>query len=197
MQVTTPPPSPRSFNPNLSIPVEQVIYKALKKRKEERYSNAVTLSEGLRRALDPPASSINDTQPGIPRPTKPVTIPPQAAASPVMPSPSSRYTPHTPPRNPPVSSAAIANAWRRGRKKQERGRGLWFNAALGGLIGCGLLTLVVIIAAIIISSMQASAPAPTQPLRSTRDNSLIQTQIPTLDPTSEAYWEEITGQTSR
>jgi serine/threonine-protein kinase len=195
MQVTTPPPSPRSFNPDLSIPVEQVIYKALKKRKEERYSNAVTLAEGLRRALDPPSSSIHDTQPGIPRPTKPVTIQRQAAPAPVMPPAAPRFVAHTPPRNPPVSSAAIANAWRQRRKKPEQGRGLWFNAALGGLIGCGLLTLVVIIAAIIISSMQASAP--TMPQRSTRGNSIVQTQIPTLDPTSEAYWEEITGRASR
>ncbi len=191
MQVTTPPPSPRAINPTLSIPFEQVVFKALKKQKEERYSNAATLAEALRRALDPPASSVHDTQPGIPKPTKPVPIrqnqpvqsPPQPQIMPVAPA----YTPQTPPPQ-QVSSKAIASAWR--RQKRERPGNLWLSAALGGVIGCGLLTIIVIVIAIIISSMQN---APSSSSNSQRDQGVIDTRFPTLDPTSAAGYEQVTG----
>jgi serine/threonine-protein kinase len=85
MQVTSPPPSPRSLNPTLSIAFEQVVYKALKKKREERYSTAVSLGDAMRRALAPPSSSLHDTQPGFPRPaTKPVEIRPRQEAAPVI-----------------------------------------------------------------------------------------------------------------
>jgi len=188
MQVTTPPPSPRAINPTLSISFEQVVLKSLKKKKEERYSNAVTLAEALRRALDPPSSSIHDTQPGIPKPsTKPVQIHQlQQPIQQAMPS-APVYTPHTPPPQ-PLSSRAIASAWR--RQKRERPGNLWFSAALGGLIGCGLLTIIVIIIAIIISSMQATPPASSS---SRRDRDIVDTRFPTLDPTSAAGYEQVTG----
>jgi serine/threonine-protein kinase len=185
MQVTTPPPSPRALNPTLSIPFEQVVFKALKKKKEERYSNAVTLAEALRRALDPPASSIHDTQPGIPKPTtKPVPIRQNQPVPQVVVPAAPAYTPQTP----PLSSRAIAGAWR--RQKRERPANLWFSAALGGLIGCGLLTIIVIIIALIISSMQGAPAAYSNP---PRDQDIVDTRFPTLDPTSAAGYEQVIG----
>src|SRR5690606_11217826 len=80
MQVTPPPPSPRSINPALSIGVEQVIYKALKKKPDELDASATMLSDALKRAIESPSRSLHDTQPGMPRPTKPVPIQQQAPA---------------------------------------------------------------------------------------------------------------------
>ena len=46
MQVTTPPPSPRDYNPSIPMQVEQVILKALKKRADERYASAFIMALG-------------------------------------------------------------------------------------------------------------------------------------------------------
>ncbi|MBL8118837.1 MAG: serine/threonine protein kinase, partial [Anaerolineae bacterium] len=43
MHVTTPPPSPRTYNPALSFAIEEVIYKTLRKKREERCPNAVAV----------------------------------------------------------------------------------------------------------------------------------------------------------
>lgn len=45
--VTAPPPSPRIFNPNLSLEIEQVLLKALNKTPEERYQTGHALIEAL------------------------------------------------------------------------------------------------------------------------------------------------------
>jgi hypothetical protein len=67
------------------------------------------------------------------------------------------------------------------------------SAAVGGLIGCGLLTLIVIVAALVIGSLQAadSVDAGTVPLELT-----VYTggdAIPTLDLTSEAARQGLLG----
>ncbi len=147
MQVTTPPPSPRSINPTLSIAFEHVVYKALKKKREDRYSTAVAVGEALRRALTPPSSSLHDTQPGIPRPTtRPVQVRPQEVPQPPIIAPP-LYTAS----NPPVASSPRSN-----RRRRNQSRNLWMNAALGGLIGCGLLTIIVIIIAILLSNIETT-----------------------------------------
>ncbi len=46
------PPSPRSIAPHISSQVEQVIYKALEKKPEQRYASAIELAEAFCRAVD-------------------------------------------------------------------------------------------------------------------------------------------------
>ncbi len=207
MQVTTPPPSPRTYNPAISIPVEQVILKTLKKRPDERYSSAFIMAEALKRALEP-GVSIHDTQPGIPRPTKPVPVQQSQPPAPVfqpqpqpVPRPPQQYSP--PQSSRPMTAAEAPKAGRRGgstpRPRKEPGS-LWMSAAVGGLIGCGLLTLIVIIAALLISSVQAVSganPLPTASVEAApgrqEQRGIISTLPPELDPASEAARSRLLG----
>lgn len=49
--LSQPPPSPRSFNPDLSAAVEQVLLKALEKDPRKRYQSGAELMKALERAL--------------------------------------------------------------------------------------------------------------------------------------------------
>ena len=195
LQVTAPPPAPRSINRNVSIGVEQVIFRALKKKPEERFASATALAEALRRAVAPPAASVHDTQPGIPRPTKPNPIPQQAA-----PASQSATVPPPPVYVPPVYATPAytpAPPQPSARRKPLRRRqgGLLMSAAVGALIGCGLLTLIVVIAALVISNLQAAdadaitAPVTSPPVTVYSGNDVI----PTLDLTSEAARRGLLG----
>ena len=183
LHVTAPTPSPRLINADLSIAVEQVIYRAMKKNPDERYRSAVAVSEALNRALQPSGSSIHDTQPGVPRPTKPITVRPQQQAAPAAAPPPPRYpTPRT-----PHSSRPVIAAQPRAKSKRQRPQNLWMSAAIGGIIGCGLLTLLVLIIAFIINlqSPETSAASSSE----ARDQGVVLT----LDPTSEAAREALLG----
>lgn len=203
MQVTTPPPSPRAYNPSIPMQVEQVILKALKKRADERYASAFIMAEALKRALEPPTASIHDTQPGVPRPTRPVPIqqpPPQVVAPQVVPPP-----PHY--SSPPQSSRPMATEAPRAprrippvRRPRKEPGSLWMSAAVGGLIGCGLLTIIVILAALLISSVQAvsganMAVSPTAEVAPGRAENMgiLSTPPPELDPASEAARNRLLG----
>jgi serine/threonine-protein kinase len=188
LQVTTAPPSPRALNPNMSLALELVILRALKKKPDERYSSAAALAEAARRACDP--ASVHDTQPGIARPTKPVPVraaQPAPVAPPVTPPPPRYPTPQTPRHSRPVSRAQAARVFRR-----RRPQNLWMSAAIGGLIGCGLLTLLVILIALALSSsgnpdlfsFLSAAPAGS-PSNTANINA--------LDPTSEAARRQLLG----
>jgi serine/threonine protein kinase len=203
MQVTTPPPAPRSFNPALSIAVEQVILRALRKKPDERYASATLLAEALKRALEPAGSSVHDTQPGIPRP-RPVPAPAAAPPPAPMPQPQPQAVPPppryptTPPQQPArAPSSANMRPARRARARRQDGGSLWMSAAVGGLIGCGLLTIIVIIAAILISSVQAvSGAAPGLPpaaLPTQAETMNTALPPPTLDPASEAARSRLLG----
>jgi Tol biopolymer transport system component/tRNA A-37 threonylcarbamoyl transferase component Bud32 len=178
MQVTTPPPQPRSYNPGIPLAVEEVILKSMRKKREERYPNAVSLAEALKRAANKPVMSIHDTQPGFPRPA-PRPAPPPVQHTPPPPQPMQQSVPvqQSPPPMyaVPVSSPSMAPAYVR-RKRKTRSGGVWMSAAVGALIGCGLLTMVVIILIIVVNSVTNSKPpatsAPTAPFS-------------TLDPTSD------------
>ncbi|MEO8608278.1 MAG: protein kinase [Chloroflexota bacterium] len=189
MQVTTPPPSARVFNPQISFAVEEVIYKSLKKKREERYPHAVALSEALKRAMNKPISSIHDTQPGMLRPT----LRPQMEAQPAsnIPPPLVQqqpvYTPppvsvHQPTPNPPPSGYM--------RRRRKNGNGVWMSAAIGGLVGCGLLAVLVVIAVLVLNGIANSRGTSLVPTPSAApDNNAIidpNSAQPTLDPTSEA-----------
>lgn len=185
LHVTTPPPAPRSINADLPIAVEQVIYRALKKNPDDRYRNALALAEALSRALEPASSSTHDTQPGIPRPTKPIRQrkAEEAAVRPTTPAPPPLPTPRTPQHSRPV----IVPQSHAGVLKRRRPHSVWMSAAIGGVIGCGLLTLLVLIIALAINFKPVSGATPT----------LVPTKQPgillTLDPTSEAARRSLLG----
>jgi tRNA A-37 threonylcarbamoyl transferase component Bud32 len=188
LQVTTPAPAPRSFNPNIPIPLEKVIERTLRKKPDERYNSALMLSEAVRSALDPDAASVHDTMVGIAKPTKPVEVRQRAAyaapAVPITPPPPARYpTPRT-----PRSSRAVP-AVRPGRmfRPRQRPNNLWMSAAIGGIIGCGLLTLLVILLALMLNG----SPTAANTNRQSRDSN--QNAPSNLDPTSEAARRALLG----
>jgi serine/threonine protein kinase len=180
MQVTTPPPSARSLNPKVSISVEQVIYKALKKKPDERYQTAQELSEALRMAVEKgpidfstheterPArrsASLMETQPhhaqsyNTPMPASPASSPPYQPPVPLPPQvvhpqpvPSGLYPPPTPPKSVPVSKRVQSRI-------KKRGGNMWVSIFIGALIGCGLLTLVVLGIALLADNFLNSASA--------------------------------------
>lgn len=223
MQVTTPPPSPRSLNPRITGAVETVILKSLKKQPENRYQSAVQLAEALRMAIERP-ESIHDTQPRN-LPVKEMmesaghvhlddqpTIASDPAQPPVM-IPPPVYTP------PPSSHSRRVQAPARLRKPR-RGN-VWISVIIGSLIGCALLTIVVTFAIMTIDDLLNPEPVPTaQPTPPPSDEndpeiqSLIETttaatttavptaeasspetpeDIATLDPTSEAARQNLLG----
>ncbi len=187
LQVTSPPPSPRSLNPNLSFAIEEVIYKALRKKREERFPNAVSLAEALKRALNKPVLSMHDTQPGFQRPGPREPAPQPAQPLPVQ---QSYNVPIVAQMTPAPSSSGYSQGYVAPRRKKRAGN-VWASAALGGLIGCGLLALVVLIVTIVVSNInQRANVTPTAQAQgpSTSDGSgdAQAGTIPTLDPTSEA-----------
>jgi len=159
LQVTAKPPNPRSLNPSVLPQVEDVILTTMSKKREERYATAVRLSDALKAAAEAAESSssaIFDTQPGFPRPdltrSEPVTTPPPPQMNPVYtpPPPSSPYV------MPPVSGSVAPVSNVRRKLTPRRGRSILVNAALGGAIGCGMLALLGLIAAVVVSGIMNS-----------------------------------------
>jgi len=56
--ITNPPPPPRQFNPDLSLEVETVLLKALRKKPRERYQSGQALLDALETAFDLPAPTL-------------------------------------------------------------------------------------------------------------------------------------------
>ncbi len=155
MQVTQPPPPPRSLNPEIPPALEQVIYRALSKRREERYPNAVSLAEAIQAALSAPVppTAMADTHPGgVPLP------PPAPSAVPAY------YPPPTSGKAQPV-------------RRRQRGGSVLISAAVGGAIGCGLLALLV--AAVIVSNAQLEEAALIERLTATAEP---RSPIPSVTP---------------
>ncbi len=186
MQVTTPTPSPRTVNPQLSFAVEEVIYKAMKKKKEERYSNAVALVEALKRAVDKPVSVMHDTQPRFRPPQQPVM---NAQPQIIPPPPQSTYA--SPPSNVPVTPGTSGSGYVSQyvpRRRKAKNSNVWVSAILGGMLGCGLLAVLVVTIIIIvngINSRNQNAPTPTITPTSVGGGASAR-GVPTLDPTSQA-----------
>jgi serine/threonine-protein kinase len=167
LQVTTPPPSPRTYNPRLSFAVEEVIFRALRKKAEDRYPTTVALTEGLKKALNKSAINLHDTQPGgIQRPQPPQqnsSVPPappmQMASAPMTGQPV--YNVQAVPRMTPPPVSGFANKVRRRRSRPSN---IWVSAAVGGLLGCGVLAVLAIIVLIIINIVGSGSPiVPTVP----------------------------------
>jgi eukaryotic-like serine/threonine-protein kinase len=189
MQVTTPPPSPRGFNPQLSFAVEEVIFKALKKKREERYPNAVAVAEALKRAVDKPVSSLHDTQPRL-RARQPTPAAAQPQPQIIPPPPQQSYSPQQP-VSVPVTPGGAASGYMNQyipRRRKQRGSNVWVSAALGGILGCGLLAVLVVTILIIVNGVNQSQSAATPTAKATVDDSSGASRegVPTLDLTSQA-----------
>lgn len=192
LQVTSQPPAPRSINPNIPVPLENVILRTLKKKPDERYNSALVLAEAVRSALDADSASIHDTMVGTARPTKPVEV--RQRAQPAYVPPAVPSTPPPPPRYPtprtPRSSRAVPVVGpRRIFRPRQRPNNLWMSAAIGGVIGCGLLTLLVILLALMLSGNPTAASSSRQ----SRDSSVRPSAPAQLDPTSEAARRALLG----
>lgn len=169
-QVTTPPPRPRSLNPDLSSAVESVILNAMAKTPDSRYPDAMTLAEMVSRAYDPSGLDIHDTQTGMRRPDAEATVPSpplidavpiDPASSPPIPLPPAYMShPVAPIGAGPMpgitGSAPSIGAGSSGGMRpvpvRRRKRGLnWLtSAAIGGGVGCLLLLAVLAAAAVVI-----------------------------------------------
>jgi tRNA A-37 threonylcarbamoyl transferase component Bud32/WD40 repeat protein len=191
MQVTTPPPAPRSYNPQISVAMEKVILKALRKDREERYPTAAALLDAIRTAIERP-HLIHDTQPSLPRADlsgyqAPAQngMQPSAAQMPAYQAPVNR-----PLTVPPGSMRPVAP-----RRKPNA----LLSALIGGTIGCGLLGILLVVGLIIVSlifpNLPAGMPAATESSGEIPDTTAISSvtalasdsgsATPTLDPTSE------------
>jgi serine/threonine protein kinase len=149
MQVTQQPPAPRGINPSILPAVEQVIYRALSKRRDDRYPNATSLADALRRAAS--AGSVSeDTEPGgIALRSEPASPQNQAYV------PASYYP--TPPtsENLPVVR----------RLRWSWSGNLVLSAIIGAVIGCGLLVLLLVVAMVVVGNTQREEAGPrTVPL---------------------------------
>jgi serine/threonine protein kinase/Tol biopolymer transport system component len=167
MQVTTPPPLPRSLQPDLHPGLEAVILKALNKQRDDRYPNAAALVDGLHKALAAPAEAFAYTvaAPPLLDETLPLPSPEDAAAYTVpappmlteLPRPVSApippaapvYTPTTPPLPAPSVHLPPSGAYPRVRRP-KRGGGLWFSLGIGVLIGLVLLGIVFVVVGLAI-----------------------------------------------
>ncbi|MEL6151883.1 MAG: protein kinase, partial [Chloroflexota bacterium] len=154
MQVTTPPPSPRSINPNIPPQIEQVIYRAMSKPVDRRYQTAVALADAIQDALDGKLKA-RDTQPrplfNRQQPAPTVQTPP-----PLQPQVPNTFTPppfSAPANQPPTSSRESAWIPPVAQKKRPRRRANpLVNLLLGAMIGCGLLSVMVAALAVMFSN---------------------------------------------
>ncbi|MFO7322537.1 MAG: protein kinase [Chloroflexota bacterium] len=193
MQVTTTPPSPRSINPAISRPVEQVILKALKKRRDERFSSAAEMLEALKEAASVGNVDLADTQPGFAiGPTEPV-VPPAGRfpEPPRMP---------TPPQAPPSTGSGSMPRLPRVRRRR-RPNNMLVGTFIGGLVGCGLLALLIALILLLIQQTSerelaatASAEAAESARRSGADAAAIRTTpVPSDNETGAAGGTGVTG----
>lgn len=168
MQVTTPPPSPRVINPQLTAAIEQVVLKSLKKKPENRYNTAVELAQTFKLAVERP-DSVHDTEPrnistqpaldatqpsaaqpniaqGQTVPSSPAQSPSVAAPQPQPMPPPSSYQPAAYPHTGSGSMQRIPHNTSRPMQpiRKQRSGNIWFSMLIGMVIGCGLLSVLVV-----------------------------------------------------
>lgn len=211
MQVTAQPPIPRNLNPQIPGSVERVVLKSLKKKPEDRYQTTVQLAENLRLAIERPEST-HDTQPRTtssaqgmqvtkpahpPQYSQPQTVPSPPVQPPIAPNPP--LLTFTPQPNAYISQPQPSVRVPPARPPRRRRGGVWSSIALGGLIGCGLLALIVVGGLVVVNDLFAppQGDPPTQVAeiadatdevteevrdRDTPDNNNEDTDDPTLTP---------------
>ncbi len=196
MQVTTPPPLPRSINPALSTAIERVILKALHKEREKRHQSAGELVSALKLAIENP-NATHDTEPNL---KKPPILEQAAAPQPVAPAvppaasaPGASSVPYRPPTS--AASRPVVQPPRnfRSRLNRRRKQSPLLSALLGGSLGCGLLAILIVVGIVLVSFLApdliGGTAEPTQrPAAPTAGAVIGATDSPeeaTLDPTSE------------
>jgi serine/threonine protein kinase len=198
MQVTTPPPQPRSINPALPPRVEQVIYKAMDKSADKRYQTCVELAEALDEAWNM-QDQAEDTHkraafskpPAYQAPVAPKVQPPSFSPPPYGPSINqSNASPRQAAWMPPVPSQRIP--------RKRRGN-IWLSLLIGITIGCGLLAVLVagtiyLLGEDLTSFFEDTAftPSPVNEVDGITPGGI--NIISTLDPTSEAGRNDLLGQ---
>ena len=193
MHVTQPPPPPRSINPKIPLPVENVILTCLSKNRDSRYKDAVTLAEALRHAVSPPVVNLYDTQRGMVRPDLSPPVEQTPPPAPYIPPPPSSGTSYVPAGGTSSSLPAVQHRVRLRRKPN-----LIFSAALGGLLGCGLLTLVIVVLVVVVSNILqqqvVNEQAETETAVAATDTTGTPSPRVTPDATSQSAVSTITGE---
>ncbi len=146
MHVTMPPPPPRQFEPDISPRLENVIMRALRKAREERFGSAGELAAALRESLEGIESGAEDDatpEAGATSASQPAETVGATTSAPGLvlapaPAPSAAATSDTSPAGAPIR-AQIATGRRR--------RNIWIGAAAGSALGCALLAGLVILGA--------------------------------------------------
>lgn len=176
MQVTTAPPSPRDYDNTVSSAIERVVLKALYKKPEKRYDTATELARALRLAIERPHST-HDTEPNM----QPAVV---EAPPPVQrPEPQQFVRPIVQPNYPQGStsggSQAVQPATPRSisyvsqpmsRQVPQKKNGMWMGIAAGGVVGCALLTGIVIIATLAIGAFSDDTTPTTVVITPTNPN---------------------------
>ncbi|MCY3780317.1 MAG: protein kinase [Chloroflexi bacterium] len=149
LHVTAPPPSPRDFEPSLSLRVEQVIMRALQKAPQDRYANAGELAEALRLAIEAETGSagLDATASGPDQQVPGRGTGPSAPTTNNLP-----ISAESPPR------VARAPSVPRQLLSPKRGR-MWLGMAAGGALGCGLLLVLLGVAASLLGILPSDSAA--------------------------------------
>ena len=159
LHVTAPPPSPRDFEPSLSLPVERVIMRALKKTPQARFAKAGELAEALRQAIEAGEGAAS-LDAGASGPHQPAAERGTRAAAPTT-------NDLPPPASSPPTGASVRTVLRRWLPPKREG--MWLGMAAGGALGCALLLVLLAIGAAALgslsnesmSSSRATQSAPT------------------------------------
>jgi serine/threonine protein kinase len=164
LQVTARPPSPRSINPALSSAVDAVLLKAISKQPEGRYPTTVAFAAALRMAVENPLL-LYDTEPALraaQRSGAPAPIGSGAALT--VESPGLAAIPPVMATNTSLGQGSGPVVYR-GRRQTDGRRGLAL-ALMGGLLGCGLLSAMVVVGGVLLGiAMEADETAlPTGPV---------------------------------
>jgi serine/threonine protein kinase/Tol biopolymer transport system component len=192
MQVTAPPPNPRSIHHGVSPSLEGVILKGLRKKREERYQSATELLAAIEKAVEQPLLIQDDTQRGVAlQPTYPELLPQENTPVRVI---------FSPPSNAPViyappqgGSSGMSAPVRQVSKKRQQRPNLFISLLLGSIIGCGLLTLIAGVGFMIARDLLNPAPEMGIGTNEATPTSIPTWFIPTLDPTSQAARNAILG----
>lgn len=198
MQVTAQPPQPRTINAQITMAVESVILKALRKNPEERYQTAKALAEALKLAIERP-DSLYDTEPNL-KPflevtqSNPVTppqayMPPQPAQTPPpVAAPRPPQQPLSQQPQPTPQSIVDVHPVAKSYKRKSRSVSPLWGVFFGGALGCGLLVIIAAVGFFVVAPMLGIGgdSVTRTPNTITPRSAITGEAAPTLDLTSES-----------